>query len=310
MKPCLLGRIKAGTEVNMETYSLPRRLWRIIYPALLFLAMQFVIVFAVGMTAGLTIVFREIIGGAALNVAALMDELLSYVSDYGMLITLITNIVALAVFVPMWFRTRKNLERYKGHGFLISLLLVFGFFAGFNIIQMFIFSAVDILQYFPSYKELTNFMVGGPFWVQILAIGVIAPITEEIVFRGVIMGRMNWLPVWLSVIIQALLFGLAHMNLFQGMYAFLAGLLLGLIFVKYRSIVLVIAGHMAFNLASVLAGEYLPEDSTWIAILALIVGAALAIFCAIFLIRRKGAKSTRVVEQQIPDNPAPESPAI
>ena len=54
-------------------------------------------------------------------------------------------------------------------------------------------------------------------------------------------------------ILQALFFGIAHLNLVQGSYAFLIGLLAGYLVLRCRSIWAGIAFHMLFN------GYYLVE---------------------------------------------------
>jgi len=206
-----------------------------------------------------------------------------------LLIALLTNIAGLAVFIPMWVITRRDIEQYRNDNLIVDALLVAGFFAGFNIMQMFVFSVTDVVKYFPAYDDLNEFFTGGSFLTQVLAIGVIAPVIEELVFRGILINRMKWLPVWASVLIQAALFGVAHLNLFQGLYAFIAGILLGFIYVKYRSIFLVIIGHMSYNLVSVFMGEYLNEDSVKAIVILLAASAAATVVSAILLVRKKGA---------------------
>ena len=280
----------AATGQPVRPYSLPRRLWRIIYPVLVFIAVQFIIAIAVGLVAGLSIVFRELLAnGSVFDEAALFDELMLFVTDKMLLIALLTNVAGLAVFIPIWLKTRKGIEKYRNNHLVLIAILVISFFAGFNIIQMFIFSATDVVKYFPSYDDLSEYFTGGSFLIQVLAIGVVAPVIEELVFRGILINRMKWLPVWASVLIQAAMFGVAHLNLFQGLYAFIAGILLGLIYIKYRSIILVILGHMSYNLVSVLMGEYMSEDAIAVFLIILAAGAAATVVCAILLIRKKGA---------------------
>jgi len=215
-----------------------------------------------------------------------------------MLIVLISNIVNFAVFMPMWRATKKHLEPGRDNNIIVTAVLTACFFAGFNIIQMFIFSVTDVIKFFPSYEDVSVVIAGDHFIVQLISIGFAAPVVEELIFRGVIMGRMKWLPVWAAVLIQALLFGIAHLNLFQGLYAFLAGILLALVYVKYRSLLLAIIGHMAFNLASVLLGEFLGDDSILAALFVISFGFVAAVLCAILLIRRKGAAVIRDPEMQ------------
>ena len=284
---------------QLKPYSIPRKIWRILYPALIFLAVQVVTTFAASLIAGLSYIFRELMTGqTALDETAVMDVVLQYISNNLMLIVLISNIVNFFVFMPMWRATRKHLEPRRDNNIIVTAILTTCFFAGFNIIQMFLFSVTDVIKFFPSYEDAAIIIAGDHFIVQLIAIGVAAPVVEELIFRGVIMGRMTWLPVWAAVLIQAALFGIAHMNLFQGLYAFIAGIMLALLYVKYRSLTLAIIGHMAFNLASVLLGEFLEEDAVLAALLVVAVSFVAAVLCAVLLIRRQGAAVIREPEMQ------------
>ena len=54
---------------------------------------------------------------------------------------------------------------------------------------------------------------------------ILAPIGEELIFRGVTMRlARRALPFWLANIFQAVMFGIFHMNWIQGIYAFALGL--------------------------------------------------------------------------------------
>ena len=47
--------------------------------------------------------------------------------------------------------------------------------------------------------------------------------------------------------IQAAMFGIAHMNILQGVYAFTIGLIFGYIYKKYNSLYASILAHLTFN---------------------------------------------------------------
>ena len=279
-------------KVHPSGFSLPRRLWRIAYPALIFLGVQLVISMVVAIPMVFSVVMRMVESSAAASYSpeAMTDELMQFFMDRILLVVLLSNVGNIAVFTPMWLRVRKQLGPPDKFNFIGAAFLTLGFFAGFNIVQMFIFSITDVMKYFPSSDDVSNFIIGGPFIIQVLSVGVIGPIAEELVFRGVILGRMKWLPNWAAVLISAAVFGFIHLNLFQGLYAGLAGVFLGLTFVKYRSIILACAGHIAYNLASVLMGQYMPEDSDVASLIALGIAAVTTVCCAIILIKMKVVK--------------------
>ena len=64
--------------------------------------------------------------------------------------------------------------------------------------------------------------------VQILSVVLAAPVLEEILYRGLIMKSLQrGMPVFIALIIQAVLFGLMHGQLIWVFYATFLGVLLG-----------------------------------------------------------------------------------
>ena len=84
--------------------------------------------------------------------------------------------------------------------------------------------------------------------ILILCICILAPIGEEFLFRGVILyhAKRFMLPI-LAVLLQAILFGLYHGNVVQGIYAGFMGILLGAIVCKFKSIVPALLLHFTVN---------------------------------------------------------------
>ena len=92
----------------------------------------------------------------------------------------------------------------------------------------------------------------GPMIFQIIVICILAPIFEEIMFRGFILKvlKENYNAV-IAVIISALLFSLFHTALHQIFPTFIMGLLFGMLYVKYKSLIPCILLHMFNNFLSV-----------------------------------------------------------
>jgi len=97
-----------------------------------------------------------------------------------------------------------------------------------------------------------------------LAIGLLAPFSEELVFRGAILKNLLSSPrlsTWSAIAISALLFALIHMNPAQMPHAFLIGLLLGWMYWRTGSILPGIAFHWVNNsIAYVLYNVYPDPD--------------------------------------------------
>lgn len=85
-------------------------------------------------------------------------------------------------------------------------------------------------------------------WGGILRIVIIAPIVEELIFRGVIMSGFSRIyhPVF-AIFFSALLFALFHLNPWQFPAAFALGLILGWIRIRTGSVLACMAGHAIHN---------------------------------------------------------------
>lgn len=101
---------------------------------------------------------------------------------------------------------------------------------------------------------------GADPYLAVISIAVIAPVVEEVVFRGFIYGglRRKW-GVSLSVVVSSLVFALAHSFsvggsiLLLGPSLFIAGVALALVYERSRSLVPGMVLHASFNLIAVVA---------------------------------------------------------
>ena len=273
----------------MKQYSVPRRLWRIINPLLIYLGITFGVGIIFGVVLGVAIALLSALSGSV-NVIDLAAELQRITIEYAMPILITCNVVALGVYAPMWVNSRKRLERSRNIAPAPSYALTIGLFAAFNIVITCVITLLDssfnLMSNFSSYEGLDSIFTKGSFITQFLAVGVCAPVVEEMCFRGILMERMRWIPVWLAIPVQAILFAVAHMNLFQASYALILGVMLGLVYIKFRSIIIVIAGHAAFNITSLILYAADAELNLYAT---LIPAAVATVVCAVFLVRRPSA---------------------
>lgn len=96
-----------------------------------------------------------------------------------------------------------------------------------------------------------------------MAIGIFAPVVEEIVFRGailrILLGLFSRSWHWVAIIFSALIFGAIHLNLAQGLHAFVIGLLLGWMYYRTSSIVPGILLHWINNTVAYLMFHLMPQ---------------------------------------------------
>ena len=90
--------------------------------------------------------------------------------------------------------------------------------------------------------------------LRFIVLLLLSPAAEELVFRGVFFTRMRrWSGFFSSCFVSALIFGVFHGNMLQGIYGFLAGILFAALMERYRNIAIPIAAHAAANAVSLLA---------------------------------------------------------
>jgi len=103
--------------------------------------------------------------------------------------------------------------------------------------------------------QLMLSVTGGSFWGSLLALVVVAPLTEETLFRGVLLRgfRSRYSPraaIWWS----AILFALFHLNPWQMPSALLFGLLFAWMTIRANSLIPSILAHAATNSLTLVAG--------------------------------------------------------
>lgn len=108
-----------------------------------------------------------------------------------------------------------------------------------------------LLELFPAeYMEAVEKRVGRG-GMAVLTTVVLAPLLEELIFRGYILGsvRRKSGTVW-AIVISSAMFGIIHLVPQQVIYGFVIGLILGYIYVRTESIFSVIILHAVNNAVS------------------------------------------------------------
>lgn len=178
------------------------------------------------------------------------------------LILLVSAVLHILIFSALLIGFRRRGKPYVFHRFpqkeACFLFPLFGLGAlGLSMLWMYLcqFLAQGIPLFHHAievYQELMQSLQAqgsGDWLINLLAVGVLVPIAEELLFRGVLISEWKLcMPKSLAILLSALLFGIFHGNLIQSGYAFLLGLVLGVLYVWTESILYPILLHMFFNL--------------------------------------------------------------
>ena len=250
-------------------------------------------------------------GQDAIN-SAMLD---AYNQINAFLSTNLGAIVGVASLVSLIFFTLIYRARKK-HFFSATLLdarpetrdMWFGlsFGAGFLVVSSLVILALSQIEAFQqqinNYNQvISNPIIEGNLLMTVLGVGIIVPIVEEAMYRGMILGELaKAFPVGVAIAVQGVLFGLMHGNVVQLSFAVPLGVLLGYCVHKTQTLWVGIAAHVAMNTVSVLTASPAMEDFmsselgslAYLSLSLMLFSAALAYF-----IRRK--QSPEHVEKDI-----------
>jgi membrane protease YdiL (CAAX protease family) len=133
----------------------------------------------------------------------------------------------------------------------------------------------------PNLVESEFDMILGNRWGYVI-IGLLAPLSEEIVMRGGILKELlksTKLSPWGAIAISALFFSLIHMNPAQMPHAFVIGLLLGWMYWRTGSILPCMAYHWANNSAAYVIYNIYPDPD--IKLIELFKGSEMHVYLAV-----------------------------
>lgn len=200
------------------------------------------------------------------NPDAFSIAITNYIGEQALLITIIGNILTLLLLALVFLGRKERFTRFVNFrklrikdGFLIFFLGIFLNLAFISILT-FVYQLLPASEVMERYSELMEKIMGGSAFLVLLVTVVAAPLTEEIMVRGVIYNDFKKATsVRVALLIQALVFGLIHGNIVQGTYAFILGLILGSIYHRYKTIWASILLHFSFNLTSTTLSLAFPE---------------------------------------------------
>ena len=144
---------------------------------------------------------------------------------------------------------RFPMQKFTKPGLILGLILLIPALQVISSVLTTFSAAIfpGAMDFYESLMESTGF-TNSPSILLILYAVFLGPIAEELTFRGVTLSSAKKaLPFWAANLFQAILFGIFHMNLIQGIYAFFIGLCLGFVCEKCGSIWLSVFLHILFN---------------------------------------------------------------
>ena len=248
------------------------------------LVFQFIISFAMGFqmaAAGITMVGEEF-----------LEKYTDFVMQYQLHATIEYQIFALFI---IWLiskcrrhklSTDANLTKFRPTSapFIVILGIALSFLISI------VMSAVVPEAMLEDYMEASAGIANAPMLVQFISAVILAPIVEEIFFRGYVLPRFRKaMPLPLAIFFSSLAFGLIHGQIVWITYATILGIIMTLIALRENSVWASILMHVAFNSVS-LFSEYLPESDIFYLVI-FVISLVACIGCFWLLFKNKKANT-------------------
>ncbi len=161
------------------------------------------------------------------------------------------------IVIPAALRMYQSDEKKNGPmkygesgNFILGCLFCFAAGGILNLAWSGLLTFFKIQQHFSNAAQES--LLSGQLLIQILSMGIFAPLTEELIFRGLLYRRMkSLLSVGWSVILSSLLFAVYHGNMIQIVFAFPMALVLALLYEKSGRFCYPLLFHMGCNLTAI-----------------------------------------------------------
>ncbi len=232
----------------MKKENIIIKIFKILYPFLIWFTSQ-IIVSSIFLGISLSIYFEN-------NPANILsEEALARGLEYATYQTTLPSLIVSSIIciIISYFILRKSdkdilsIEKLKNIGYKNILFTIASAFLIFVIINK-VLDVFNLYELFPSHNEVVNLLTSGSLLLQILATVVFVPIGEELIFRGLMYNNgKKYMPYVFAMILQGVIFGLAHGNILQGAYAFILAIIICIFYEKTNNIFVPILFHMVFN---------------------------------------------------------------
>lgn len=249
-------------------------------------------------------------GNARINFEIIFEQVINQVMNSAYIMTIVYMVLAFVIIVLIYKIGKKSLTSFipLNKIAVLKVILCIPLSIGLAIFLNGIIGLLSRVFTLPGYEsalQITSFN-SESYIIQIIAIVIIAPLFEEFVFRGIIFTELKkGFAIKNAIIIQAIFFGIYHLNITQGIYAFVLGCVMGMVVYWTNSIWASITMHFSINLLGTIGG--LLEQSSDVSgniindIITIIIALIIFIVFSILLnkISSKSKNSLEVIKENI-----------
>lgn len=237
----------------MEQRASFRKAWSVVYPILLYYVINYLVVLLLAM-------LTQAVGGIYQGVFATIirnhsASLSAGMKGIGMLAGMVVSFPAWkqedGTKLPLMAFGKREDTTDSDCGRKIKKLLI-GSFMGI-VTALFLnslFTLLHVTESSQTFDSVATVQFSVPFLLGIVLYGVVAPLSEEVLFRGIVFKRMKRLySVPIALIGSAIFFGAFHGNLVQAIYGTIMGLFLAYLYETSGEFLIPLCFHSGANLA-------------------------------------------------------------
>lgn len=130
-----------------------------------------------------------------------------------------------------------------------DVFILFGLGGSVAVALNFLFALIGFTGSSATYEQVAEKQFALPVWAGIILYGIVSPIAEEVVFRGIVYNRLHrQYSLRMAVLASSLIFGLYHGNVVQALYGFVLGMMIAVLYEKYGSFIVPVVLHSAANI--------------------------------------------------------------
>ena len=189
-----------------------------------------------------------------------------YLSTKQIYIALIVAIIFIPLLINDYKKYKKQTNTKINYFYLIILGVILSLM-------------YNVFAYYLNFVLKTSlFDNSNNIAITLLSTGILGPIIEELMFRGIIYNELkSKYSNMKSILITTIFFAIIHINIIQILYALIIGFILIFVYEKYNNIKAPIILHMASNITTTLFLPLLIKNN-------LIINYGIFIFSLILLI--------------------------
>ena len=183
-------------------------------------------------------------------------KLNNYINNNTLLIISIISII----FIPLFYLIYK---KYK-----VNTKLEVN-----KVIKVIVLGIIISLTYNLYLNIIIDYKISKiPIYIQIISSGILGPIIEELLFRGIIYNKLKvFNSTNKAMILSTIIFSILHTSLIDIIYTLFIGYILVYIYEKYKSIKYPIIMHITSNISVILLGLLISLNIIYLNIILFII---------------------------------------